>query len=250
MSSQARHARERTHHDRLAERLDPAAMPPAPPDEWEQALLDGAGDVAGLRVLELGCGDGGLSLALLERGAELTAIDISPAMVALAEARAARFAPGAAARFVVTEAEATGLDAGAFDLVVGKWVLHHVDLARAADEIARVLRPGGRGVFADSSSLNPALALARGHLVGRLGVARFGTPDERPLGRADFELLAPRFARVRVDFPNFWLVQMLDRHLTRGRWPAVTRLCQRADAALGRTRLRPYGYWLRVEVFK
>ena len=243
-----RHARERSHHDRLAEGLDPGTMPPGPPDEWERALLAAAGDVEGLRVLELGAGDGGLSLALLERGADLTALDVSPSMVAVAEARAQRFAPGRQARFLVRPAEDTGLEDAGFDLVIGKWLLHHVDVSRAAAEIARVLRPGGRGLFMETSGLNPALLLARRHIVGRLGVARFGTPDERPLGRGDLRLLARHFGRVSVDFPSFWLVQMIDRHITRERWPAVARACRRADAALGRTSLRRYGYWMLVEL--
>ena len=243
-----RQARERSHHDRLAEGLNPATMPPGPPDEWERALLDSAGDVEGLRVLELGAGDGGLSLALLERGADVTALDVSPAMVAVAEARAERFAAGRPARFLVRPAEETGLEDAGFDLVIGKWLLHHVDLPRAAAEIARVLRPGGRGLFMESSALNPALVLARRNLVGRLGVPRFGTPDERPLGRDDLRLLARYFRRVSVGFPSFWLVQMVDRHITRDRWPAFARACRRADAALARTPLRRYGYWMLVEL--
>lgn len=242
-------AREREHHDRIAAGLDPEAMPPGEPDEWEAAILAAAGEVQGRDVLELGCGDGGLSLALLARGARLTALDLSPGMVAVAEARARRFRPEASARFLAASAEATGLESHAFDLVVGKWVLHHLDLDRAADELQRVLRPGGRAVFAETSGLNPLLRLARRHLAGRAGIARIGTPDEAPLGRGDLALLRRRFARARVSFPVFQLLQILDRQVLRYRWPRVTRACRRVDAALGRVPLlRRHGHWLMVDL--
>lgn len=247
-SPPVREARERAHYDAHAQALDPVAMPPRPPDEWEAAVLGSAGPLPGRRVLELGCGDGSLSLALLAGGAQLTALDLSPASVALAEARAARWAPDAHRRFLVAPAEATGLPAGVFDLVVGKWVLHHLPLRPAAQEIARLLAPGGRAVFVETSGLNPVLALARRLLPGRLGVARCGTEDERPLGRSELSLLEQFFATVDVDFPVFWLAQMVDRHVVQWRSVRFTRGARRLDAALAR-RLPPvtrYGYWVRV----
>ncbi len=243
-----RAARERAHYDAHARALDPAAMPPRPPDEWEAAVLASAGPLHGRHVLELGCGDGSLSLALLARGAQLTALDLSPASVALAEARAARWAPDAHGRFLVAPAEATGLPTGAFDLVVGKWVLHHLPLRSAAQEIVRLLAPRGRAVFVETSGLNPVLALARRLLPGRLGVARCGTEDERPLGGRELALLARIFATVDVDFPVFWLAQMVDRHVVQWRSPRFTRGARRLDGALARL-LPPvtrYGYWVRV----
>ena len=124
-------ARERAFYDAAAaERRVPGRT-----DTYDLALLKACGDIDGLRVLELGCGAGDLSVELLRRGARLTAIDISPGMVELARSRAG------AASFVVAPAEDTGLPDASFDLVVGKWVLHHVDVAAAAREVDRLLRP-------------------------------------------------------------------------------------------------------------
>ncbi|HEY0778261.1 MAG TPA: methyltransferase domain-containing protein, partial [Gemmatirosa sp.] len=52
-------------------------------------------DLAGARVLDAGCGPGVLTMALAARGAQVTAVDLSPTLVALARERAAD-APGAA----------------------------------------------------------------------------------------------------------------------------------------------------------
>jgi SAM-dependent methyltransferase len=241
--------REARHFDRLAGEIDPADAPPVAPDEWEQSILDRIGDVSGRRVLELGCGAGDLSLALLERGAQLTALDISPGMVELARARVALHRPQAQARFMVAPVEETGLPQRAFDLVVGKWVLHHVDFERGVREVARVLRPDGVGVFAETSALNPALIWARRRLVGRHRVVRCGTDDERPLGEAEFDVMRRHFASVEVGYPVFWLVQMGDRHLLKWRYPRLTRACRRIDAALSRAvpPIHRYGYWIVVE---
>ncbi len=242
--------REQRHFDGLSDAFDAAAMPPRPPDEWEHALLSRIGDVSGRRVLELGCGTGDLSLALVDRGALLTALDLSPGMVKVARGRAARYRPESTPEFIVAPVEETGLPGGGFDLVVGKWILHHVDLDSGAREVRRLLRAGGRGVFAETSGLNPLLSVARRTFVGRWGVARYGTDDEHPIGRADLRLLRRHFSSVEVDAPIFWLVQMVDRHLLMWRYPRATQACRRVDAALARVvpPIRRYSYWIVVDV--
>jgi ubiquinone/menaquinone biosynthesis C-methylase UbiE len=242
--------RERRHFDRLAAHVEPASTPPRPPDEWEQPLLSRIGDIAGRTVLELGCGAGDLSLALLERGAHLTALDLSPGMVNLARKRAALYRPGAHAEFIVAPVEHTNLPGRSFDLVVGKWILHHLDVEKAGLELRRLLRDDGRGIFAETSALNPLLLWARRRLVGRRKVARYGTDDEHPLGQAEFQLLRRHFSVVEVDAPVFWLVQMVDRHLLQRRFQWVSRFCRRIDNGLVRVLpwLRRYSYWIVVEV--
>jgi SAM-dependent methyltransferase len=160
-------------------------------------------------VLELGCGGGSLSVELLRRGARLTAIDVSPAMVELARSRA----EGLDATFLVAPAEATSLPAQSFDLAVGKWVLHHVDVPAAAAELRRVLRPGGRAAFFENQDRNPLLRAARGRLWGARRLHWVGTPDERPLGPADFAELRRTLGRVELSYPSFYFFEALSRAL-------------------------------------
>ena len=244
------HERERAFHDRLAAELDPDAMPPRAPDHLERALLGLIGPVAGRRVLELGCGSGDLALLLARDGAMLTAVDVSPAMVALARARVARFAPAARADFLTAAAEDTGLPAGSFDVVVGKWILHHVDTARVGAEIGRVLRPHGRAWFIENSGCNPVLGFARRRLVGRWGIPRLGTVDEHPLVRRDYDILGERFSSVTLSYPDFCFFQLFDRQVLRFRVRPVSYVLERMDRLVYRRlpALRRYSFHVIVEL--
>lgn len=168
-------------------------------------MLEALGPLEGASVLELGCGSGGLSVQLLRRGARLTAVDISPGMVDLARSRAG------GASFAVAPAEETGMPDGSFDFVVGKWVLHHVDVPAAAAEAHRVLRPGGRAVFFENQDRNPLLRVVRRRLWGSRRLHWVGTPDEHPLTRADLETLRATFGSVDLSYPSFYFFEALSR---------------------------------------
>lgn len=102
-------------------------------------LLDAAHVAAGTRLLDVASGPGYLSAAAAARGARVTGIDFSDAMVALARGTY----PGV--RFERGSAEALPYRDGAFDAVTMSFVLGHLgDPARALREARRVLRPGGR----------------------------------------------------------------------------------------------------------
>ncbi len=100
-------------------------------------------------ALELGCGTGFFLLNLMQSGlAEHgTASDISPGMVAVALRNAEGLGLPVDGR--VVDAETMPFEDNSFDLVVGHAVLHHIpDLELSLREVVRVLKPGGRFVFA------------------------------------------------------------------------------------------------------
>jgi SAM-dependent methyltransferase len=105
------------------------------------AMLALAGDVAGRRILDAGCGSGPLFAALRDRGAVVTGIDASAGMLALARRRLG----DEAALHLADLNDPLPFDDGAFDDVVAALVLHYLeDWGPALAELRRVLRPGGR----------------------------------------------------------------------------------------------------------
>jgi SAM-dependent methyltransferase len=105
------------------------------------------------RSLEIGAGTGYFSLNLLQAGvvSEATCTDISPGMVTTLARNAQRL--GLQVKAARADAESLPFSDESFDLVLGHAVLHHLpNLRRAFAEFHRVLRPGGRVVFAGEPS--------------------------------------------------------------------------------------------------
>ena len=136
-------------------------------------------DVAGLDVVELGCGTAYLSAWLARRGARPVGVDPTPAQ--LATARRCQAALGLPFPLVEAPAEAVPLPAAAFDLAVSEYGASlWADPYRWLPEAARLLRPGGRLVFLRDSTL-----------------AVLCSPDAGPVGD---RLVRPQAGMYRFDW--------------------------------------------------
>lgn len=105
------------------------------------------------RALEIGAGTGYFTLNLMRAGIvrEAVATDLSPGMLKALAASAAEL--GLSVETEVCEASQLPFEDGAFDLVFGHAVLHHLpDLPAAFREFRRVLRPGGVVAFCGEPS--------------------------------------------------------------------------------------------------
>ena len=101
------------------------------------------------RALELGCGTGFFLLNLIQAGVARrgSVTDLSPGMVKVATRNGQSLGLDIDGR--VADAEGIPYDDDTFDLVVGHAVLHHIpDVELSLREVLRVLKPGGRFVFA------------------------------------------------------------------------------------------------------
>jgi ubiquinone/menaquinone biosynthesis C-methylase UbiE len=111
------------------------------------------------RVLDAGCGNGGVARLLRERAREVVAVDVERFDTWLDE-------PGLS--FHVADAEDLPFADGSFDLLHSKDSLHHMERPeRALVEYRRVLKPGGRALIVEANRYNPLfyphMTLALGH---------------------------------------------------------------------------------------
>jgi SAM-dependent methyltransferase len=167
--------------------------------------LTGAG--AHSRVLSLGCGIGDTELALAPHVREVLGLDLSPKAIEQARADAGRLGIGNA-RFELSEPGWPGIPAGAFDVVIAVFLLHHLpdpDLERLPAQVQEWLTPGG--VF---YSLDPSSSRLTG-AVGRLLIPglmkRYESPDERELNPVETAALFERAGfRTRQEMYDFGAV--------------------------------------------
>jgi ubiquinone/menaquinone biosynthesis C-methylase UbiE len=180
---QSRLRREIEHHREIAERAEiiwnwdsPSGRRRA--DRRARIFVE-RGDLCPERIaLELGCGTGIFLEKVARCGARIAGLDLSEHLLSRARVRLAG-APNVALHR--GNAEQMPYATSSFDTVYGSSVLHHLDLDRALAEVFRVLRPGGRCVFAEPNILNPQVAV-----MFQTGLTRryFGvSPDEMAFSR-------------------------------------------------------------------
>ena len=109
------------------------------------AMLELLPDIRGLRILDAGCGSGWYAEQLLNRGALVTAIDASAAMVDYAKVRLDKNPSASNLSLKVADlANRLPFDDDSFDGVISPLVLHYMrDFRPALKEIRRVLTRGG-----------------------------------------------------------------------------------------------------------
>ena len=173
------------------------------------------------RVLDIGCGPGLMTEALVERGGEVWGVDFLEPALAWARAEAEKASWGDRAHYVAGDAQALPFAAATFDTVIAMGVLEYLsDAYRFVAEVRRVLRPGGLLVISVPSRIAP-YHLAQSFL------DRFVGPPYRLIRR----LVTGSVRRGHIpDHPRHPLAPWrLDRILTRARFrkqaSAFTHFC-------------------------
>ncbi|KYF94428.1 hypothetical protein BE20_06620 [Sorangium cellulosum] len=184
----------------------------------------------GQRVLDVGCGTGTLAVLAQQRcpGVEVHAVDGDAEILALARDKAAR--AGAGVRFERAMAWALPYPDGTFDRVVSSLMFHHLaadDKRRTAEEILRVLRPGGALLLADFGS--PRSAPGRAAVRALRWFDRIAHRHDDALARRFDDNLADRLPAVLTG-AGFCDVAEIDRIGTAIMPIATVRGHKRADA--------------------
>ena len=129
-------------------------------------MLRYMGDVQGMRILDLGCGEGGYARRLAAAGASVTAVDCSEAAICYAEQQAQREGL-TIVHHRRNSNDLFGIEDASFDIVLCSMMLMDCeDLDGTLREISRVLKPGGR-LFA--SMLHPCFDGNHDTGIGRQG---------------------------------------------------------------------------------
>lgn len=128
-----------------------------------------------------------------------------------------------------------------FDVVVGRSILHHLELPLAYKEILRVLRPGGRAIFMEPLGDNP------GAKILRAVTPATRTKDEKALSRSDIDQADSLFAGSCHLFFNLVSVPaaMLTSLTPLRPDNLLLRIADQFDRRLART---PLKYWMRSVV--
>ncbi len=108
------------------------------------------GALADKKVLDVGAGTGRLSLPLVNRGAHVTALDVSPKMLELVKKKNSKIIT------VVADAESLPFEKETFDIVTAAFLIVHLkDPTRFFDEAYRVLKDGGILVVTNINQKDP-----------------------------------------------------------------------------------------------
>jgi 2-polyprenyl-3-methyl-5-hydroxy-6-metoxy-1,4-benzoquinol methylase len=137
-----------------------------------ETIREMLGDRAYGAILDLGCGDGSLSLPLLGDDTRLTLIDVTPSMLERAGSRVPEeFRPNVTTR--LGDIMAMDLPAEGFDLVLCMGVLAHVESPDAVlDLIASLVRPGGLLILTVSSGVHVLGWLRKSYLAAKALITR------------------------------------------------------------------------------
>ncbi len=158
------------------------------------------GDLSEKTLLDIGCGLGEASVYFAIKGARVTAVDLSPDMLAEVQALARRYGKQvktqrASIEFLHLPKEKP------FDIVYAGNIFHHVDIQAALDEVTSYMTDNSLLVCWEPVSYNPLINVYR-----RIAT-HVRSSDERPIRMSDIDLFQKYFSSIELRW--FWLTTLV-----------------------------------------
>ena len=172
------------------------------------AMVERHLSIAGKRILDIGCGDGGISIAFAKRGGVVSGIDSDPNRIERASVWAQEH--GVKVDFLLEDGEHTHFASGSFDLIICNAVIEHVyNPEQLAEEISRLLRTDGF-LFLDTPNKLSFLQLISDTHFCLFGISML------PRWLAEFYVVTVRRRHVRYDVDALrtysFLVKVFRKH--------------------------------------
>jgi SAM-dependent methyltransferase len=162
-------------------------------ENWYKDYSDLILNFNGKKILEIGTGVESISMDNMSNSFEIYSIDISEeAIKMMRENEKLKNID-----FSVQDVHSMQFESNYFDLIVGRGILHHLDLPIACKEIKRVLSKNGAVLFGEPLGSNVFINIYR-YLTPSIR-----TDDERPLSKGDMDKLKSVFGEVNVKYYGF-----------------------------------------------
>lgn len=206
---------------------------------WRRYLFNFLGSVNGKVILDIACGYSMTPVMFALAGATVYAVDVAPKTIATVQHVAERKGVADRLHVHVGPAEELPFASEHFDLLYGGAALHHLQLDRAGQELARVLKRGGKGAFQDPLGHNPVLEFARDYLAYRGKHPVKGT--DRPLRFHEVQAFGQHF--TTCTYHGFELFSMAAKALRAKRGSRLRGMLEATDDVMLRTvpALQRYG---------
>ena len=169
------------------------------------------GDVRGKTVLDLGCGSGKNLVALVERGAHVIGLDVSPELIAIAQQRLDKAGLKAIVR--VGSAYETGLPDESVDVIFCINLIHHLDIPTMLGEMLRLLKKAGRVIIQEPIRFSATYGRLRKMLPARENVSEY----EHPLTREELTAVCAPFKPEGLRYFRLPLIPLFEQISSRQR---------------------------------
>jgi len=168
------------------------------------------GNLNGKIICDLGCGEGVITSQLAKFGAQVTAVDISPDLIEIAERRAVLDEVRSHIKFIIGDVEKLRLPENKFDFLLAYEVLHHIDIPSILPKIIASLKPYGKAIIVEPIACSPVLQKLR--IITPIKID--GGTHDRQLNIEDLKLILSYFGNYEITY--FRLFGRLERLFPRG----------------------------------